>query len=283
MPPLLVIGAGGLLGGTVVRHWRTNGLGDVIAASHGASGDLRIDLAHWDERQLDALPQSPGWALICSAIADIDRCRREEITVRAFNVKATLSLIAGLRQRGVNPIFCSTDMVFEGDTGDYAETDVRRPTTAYGAQKAEVEDAVLAGEDGIVLRMSKLYGLTPEAPNLLRGMAEALRRGDTLTAAHDQIIVPTDAADIARALSAILRSGQAGAFHVAAPQRFTRLSLAEAVAAHVSGSGTVEACSIDDIPLLEPRPKNNSLRCDRLMGIAPGMTFTTVADALDHL
>ncbi len=283
MGPLLVVGSGGLLGGTVTRHWKANGLGTVVAASHGADGDIRIDLCDWDTGQLDAVPDEVQFALICSAIADIDRCKREEASVRAFNVTATRSLIGGLRNRGIQPVFCSTDLVFEGDHGDYAEPDERRPTTVYGSQKTEIEDAVLADDDGVVLRMSKLYGLSSGEPNLLRGLAEGLRRGDTVRAACDQIIVPTDAGDIASALAAILQSGETGAFHIAAPERFTRLSLAQKIAASVGGGDRIEACSIDDIPLLEPRPKNNSLKCDRLMGIAPTMSFTSVDDAMDRL
>jgi hypothetical protein len=85
----------------------------VVTASHSGDADFYFDLSNGAISGLGALPRSVSHALICSALANIDQCRREQALTWRFNVENTGRLIDLLWERGVTPVFCSSDMVFE--------------------------------------------------------------------------------------------------------------------------------------------------------------------------
>jgi dTDP-4-dehydrorhamnose reductase len=252
---LLVVGSNGFVGRNIARCFRESGR-PVCTASHRPDADLHLDLAQ-PETQLDDI-QSRGiqYAVICSGITDVDRCRREPEATWAFNVERTTALIAALQARGIVVVFCSSDLVFTGDRGGYSEGEVPVPMTEYGRQKKAVED-FLASRSApyAILRMSKLYGPYPSKGSMVHETLAALRSG-TVRAATDQIIVPTMVDDIARTIMAIIDRRLTGVFHVSPHDRYFRYDFVQRLAGAAGIRDRIAACSLDDIAFLDPRPKN---------------------------
>jgi len=276
---LLVVGAGGLLGRHVVEVCREEGI-TCIAASSRPGADCTLDIDADIGPQLDRLPARPTHALLCPAISSLDACARDPGGTGRFNVDRICATADALAARDVVPIFCSSDLVFRGDRGNYTEDDPREPTTTYGRQKMAVEDHLAATcPSALVLRFSKLYSLAADDPSPVGSTMRALRAGRRVCAAHDQVVVPTWARDAAVAACRLSAAGASGAFHVTAAERFTRLSLALAIASAVGGEDLVEPCSIADFTFDEPRPKNNSLSGERLARTL-GLRFARLAETL---
>src|SRR6185295_6282774 len=98
--------------------------------------------------------------LIAAAKPNINFCETEKDAAYAVNVRGTLELIRQLGRTSLQVIFLSSDYVFEGDTGGYADDTETRPTTEYGRQKAYVEREVPSLTDNfLILRLSKIYGV----------------------------------------------------------------------------------------------------------------------------
>lgn len=260
---LLVIGSGGLLGREVVDQWRGAGR-PVVTASHGDGADLRLDLTA-PPGTWPTWPAEVTHALVCSSLTSVDGCAKDPEGTARFNVTATIELLSRLLDQGVTPIFCSSDLVFRGDRGNYRENDRREPTTTYGGQKLAVE-RWLEGQDRdwLVLRLSKLYRLSADDPSPVGGSWRALARGERVRAAVDQVVCPTWAGDVAEALARLLGQGARGVWHVATPVRDTRHSLALRLAGWLGCEHLVEPCRIAEFPFVEPRPLDNSLCSDRL-------------------
>jgi dTDP-4-dehydrorhamnose reductase len=253
---LLVVGSGGFVGRNVLEHFRCAGVA-AIGASHSAAAGIYIDLS------VDARYDEVVWregishALICSGITNIDRCFHEPAATEAFNVRRTSELIAALQARGIHIIYCSSDMVFRGDAGGYAEDAERAPSSAYGRQKKAVEDFLAAqNRPYSVIRMGKLYSLSPQKGSAVHALLDALKNGAPVRAASDQVIVPTLVEDVALSVMAIVQRGLSGKVHIAPSERFSRFGLATALRDAARLRCEIVECSIDDFSLAEPRAKN---------------------------
>ena len=96
-------------------------------------------------------------------------------------------------------VFVSTDLVFDGDRGWYAEGDEPRPTLAYGVWKAQLEREVLSA-GGVVARTALVWGLEPLADNVKGLVLDPLRAGRTPRLFEDEWRTPTEVHDLAEAL-----------------------------------------------------------------------------------
>ena len=263
---LLVVGSGGLLGCCAAAHF--SALGEqVIRASRQPGADIHLDLRMPPVDVAKTLPAGITAALICSSVTDIDACRRDPEGTRRFNVGHTISLLKSFFRFGIQPIFCSTDLVFQGDRGNYGEADVRQPTTEYGRQKKEVEDFLLQQSSPfLIIRMSKLYSLGTDDPSPIGQMINSLGEGKAIRCAGDQTICPTWVGDIPPAVSLLLQGKATGVYHLAAPGSYTRYTLGMYVARCMSLEHLVNRCSIRDFDFAEPRPTDNSLDVSKFLG-----------------
>lgn len=262
---LLIVGSGGLFGRHAAAYFRAVGRG-VVCASHRPGTAIRLDLQWPLGDAVRLIPSGVTHALVCSSITEIELCRREADTTRRFNVERTIELIQALLDRAVQPIFLSSDLVFRGDTGNYAEDDPREPTTEFGKQKKAVEDFILGvRRPFLVVRLSKLYSLDADDPSPVGQTVRAFRAGRTVRAATDQVVSPTWVVDAVKAVDVLVGKQLTGIYHVAAPERLTRYSLAMTIARLMGAEKQVERCSIKEFDFLEPRPSDNSLAVDKFI------------------
>lgn len=178
-----------------------------------------------------------------------------------------------LRTCGSRPVtLVSTDAVFDGERGLYAEGDERSPGTAYGTAMRDFEDAVLAhGERTLIVRLSYLYGFS--AGRLDRRLAktrEALCAGRSVPLFDDMFKSPIEVGQAAEAIARLVTAERSGVAHVAGPrlsvyafQREAMLALGE----RVDGIVPTKRPSTPDFP------RDTSLRTERmtrLTGVEPG-------------
>src|SRR5262249_35706274 len=98
-----------------------------------------LDLAAPDVRPLRLREAGYEYAVIAAAVTGLARCEQDPAYTRARNVDGTLELARQLSGEGVVPVFFSTDLVFDGRVGHYADEAPANPLNEYGAQKAEGE------------------------------------------------------------------------------------------------------------------------------------------------
>jgi dTDP-4-dehydrorhamnose reductase len=148
---IVVTGAGGLIGSTLVR--RT-----------GATGLTHRDLDITDGR---AVARIEADLIINCAVIGVDECERDPPFARAINVEGPENLA---RQAGAI-IHFSTNYVLD-------------PVNAYAQTKLEGEHAVLAAnENALVIRTSWVFGRGKES--FLSSAAAKLARGERIRAITD--------------------------------------------------------------------------------------------------
>ena len=273
---LLILGASSSVG----RHlWTRLGHDRAIGTyrSHELAGGRRFDSVSMSVKDV-VRPGETSHAALLLAEPQPDACVKDPAGTRLLNVTAMERLLEDLWELGITPIFASTEFVFDGAKGDYVETDEARPILLYGQQKKEVEDFLAAsGRPHAILRLAKVYGDQPGDGTLFTSwVAQALSGVRSMRCAADQAFSPVFVGDVGEAILRVAQDGLTGLYHLSGNRRLTRLELLELTLAMVrryrSLEVGIEPCSIDDFDLPERRPKDVSMRADKL-ATAAGMAF----------
>ena len=138
----------------------------------------------------------------CAAYTNVDKAEEDEAIAMKINAEA----VGILGAQGVKVIHVSTDYVFSGDEHlPCKETDSVAPRTVYGRTKYEGEKMLLAScPEAVILRTAWLY--SSFGNNFVKTMIRLGKEKRELRVVFDQIGTPTYAADLARAIFAVIES-----------------------------------------------------------------------------
>jgi dTDP-4-dehydrorhamnose reductase len=281
---VLVTGANGLTGSRVVARLAQAGQ-PVIATGRGARREAIADLSGVEYVETDlaragslraAIERAAPDAIVhCGAMTDVDACEADPFQAWTVNVSATAEAAMAARAASARLVALSTDYVFDGEAGrSYVEEDRPNPRGAYARTKrAGEEAALLLGGDVAVARVAVVYSGRKGSKRTFAGSAaDALLAGKEVKAFPDQTVSPTLADNAAEMVIGLLQSGEKGVWHCAGASVVTRLDFARALARTLGASESlVVAVPLASLALPAPRPRNSSLRVDkirRLLGSA---------------
>jgi dTDP-4-dehydrorhamnose reductase len=262
---ILVTGASGFIGRTCLEQF---GSDQVVGTFHSRPGaDLvRADLldAVATRRLVEEL--RPEAVVHCAARPSVDWCEQNPDAARRLNYEATLNVLDAARPVGARVAFISTDYVFDGEAGPYAEHASTRPINVYGRLKLESERAVLADSDRhLVARTTNVYGFDPQSKNFLMAILPTMARGEAVSVASDQYGTPTLVADLCSVIRTLLGRDTGGVFHVAGPDYLNRVEWALAAAAAFGlPPGTVRGAATVNLDQAARRPMRAGLLSARL-------------------
>ena len=260
----LIIGASGFVGR---RLFSVLGPANAVATYHNRTveGGIAFDAAGM--RLADTVlkqHRNLTHAFILLGVTNIDACARDPRGTAGVNVAGTQRVIDDLVAAGVVPVFASSDAVFDGSRGMWAEDDMPNPILTYGRQKLEVERYLCrATPSGLVLRLAKVIGSAPGGNELLGGWVSKLESGARIRCAHDQVFSPLTVDDAVAACVKLAEAGHTGTFHVCGPRPVTRIGLlrmlVEELGRYRELAPQIEECSLRDFPFVEPRPLDTSM------------------------
>jgi len=262
-----VIGASGYIGRHLWEAYRARYAGCVgTTFSAERPGLKRFDIRTPDLGALRLEETGHQAVLIASAKPNIAYCEQHPAEAYAVNVAGTLELLRQIAQTRMLPVFLSSDYVFEGTGGPHDDDHPTAPTTEYGRQKSEVERALpTLASNYLVLRLSKIYGVSKGDGTLLDEMAALLAAGKEVRAARDQVFCPTRIDELVGTIHAIQDKGLRGVVNVCNPERWARADMALALAEEMMvPRSLVKAIALYDILAMRGRPLDTSMRTSRL-------------------
>ncbi len=266
-----ITGAGGLMGNYFVQTavpfasgWQVRGL---------ARADL--DLLDFAAVRKEFQRDVPQLVIHCAALSQSPACQKNPALAHRLNIEVT-ALLAELAAE-VPFVFFSTDLVFDGRTGNYDESAAVNPLGVYAETKAAAERIVLANPRHTVVRTSLNGGASPTGD---RGFNEQLRRafagGAPLNLFTDEFRNPIHAAVTARATWELAGKKQPGLYHLAGGEKMSRWEIGRILAARWPQlRPKLVAGSLKDYQGA-PRSPDTTLNCGKIQRLLsfplPGLT-----------
>lgn len=206
----LVIGHRGMLGTDLMAH--------LAAAGHQATGLDLPDIDITDRRPTIRMVSeaAPDAVFHLAAWTDVDGAEEHEEQALLVNGEGTRNVAIAAREAGAVLVAVSTDYVFPGTGGPYAEDDPTDPLQAYGRTKLAGERlAELEYPDGTrIARTAWLYGANGRNfVDTMIGLGSEPAR-DHVDVVADQVGCPTWTKDLCPALVDIAGL-PAGIYHAA--------------------------------------------------------------------
>ena len=221
--PIWVTGAGGLIGSYLVRELSQRGC-PVRGLSH-----KDLELTDCKAVLETFLKEKPSAVIHCAALSSSVVCEEKPGLARKVNVFTT-RFLSDLCHN-IPFFFFSTDLVFDGQKGNYQPEDPVNPLSMYAQTKAEAEELVLTQPGHTVIRTSLNGGISPKGN---RGFNEEIRNawqaGKELCFFTDEFRCPIAARLTARIVVELLEKRIAGIVHVAGGGRFSRYEIAQLLA-----------------------------------------------------
>jgi len=283
----LILGGSGFLG----RHlFATLGPARALATYHSKpfAGGVHFDAVSM--RLKDTL-LSGGHdvraAFLLHGVTKIDVCARDPESTWLVNVKSMQQAIDDLVNAGVQPIYASSDAIFDGSRGHWTEEDSPNPVLTYGKQKAAVERYVMGKpKPWVIARLSKIVGSDLGTHSLLGEWVRQIEAGETIECATDLIFNPAHVEDVVAALLRLADDSLSGVFNVCGPASMSRMDLLQTLLAEIRRyrdvTPRIVPCSIRDFPFLEPRPLDGSMVPDKLYSTL-GFSFRDMQSVCSEL
>jgi len=208
----------------------------VILGSKGALGGQLVKLypgaAGWDREDVDVtdfpalrariagLKRPPEDVVNCVAFNDVDGAEDRPEQALLLNAEVPGELARLTRELGIPLVHYSTNYVFDGVRGEYAEADAPAPLSAYGRSKLLGELRIAEhGGQWYVLRTAVIFGPQGESAlskkSFVDIMLDLSRKRDTVRVVSDEISNLTYAPDLAGATQRLLGGlPPTGIYHV---------------------------------------------------------------------
>jgi dTDP-4-dehydrorhamnose reductase len=254
-----ITGAGGLIGNYLAQ----------TAPNHAPEANVipltreKLELTDFAAVRAKFKSQRPFLIIHCAAMTQSPACQANPLLARKLNVEVT-QLLAELAAE-VSFIFISTDLVFDGQAGNYDESASPNPLSVYAETKVEAERLVLANPRHTVVRTSLNGGVSPTGD---RGFNEQIYKmwceGRSVKLFSDEYRSPICAEATARAIWELAWQEKPGLFHVAGSERLSRWRIGELLAArHPELNPKIEKSSLKEYTGA-PRAPDTSLNCAKM-------------------
>lgn len=266
----LVIGASGQVGAAL--HACLRGRGHHVVGTHSRVPQPHtrlLDLTDLAAVQRLMAEVAPDWVFCPAALTAVDYCEEHPDEAILLNREAPAGAARAAAAGGAGFVYYSTEYVFDGVAGPYAEDDAVNPLSVYGRSKLEGEQAVrLANGRALVLRTTVVYGPEPQGKNFIYQLLRRAKAGERMTAPIDQLSSPTYNADLAAATVELVERGVSGTFHVAGCEIVDRYAFARtACEAFGLDPSFLAPITTAELGQRAARPLQAGLRIERVRGL----------------
>lgn len=268
----LVTGVNGLVGARVAELLNANGH-EVTGISRGErriSGRTRYrscELTSAAEVEAACAEFKPDLVIHPASMTEVDRCEKEPALAWEANVVATANVARASHHAGAHLVHVSTDYVFDGDAGPYAEDAVPNPRGVYATTKHVAEQAVRVLAPGAAIaRTAVVYGYPPSAARTNFGvwLVSTLEKGEPVKLFEDQFVSPTLADSVAAMLVELGERRLGGIWHTCGGEVVSRVQFGR-IACEVFGFDPklLIPTRLADLKLAAPRPLRTGLQVQK--------------------
>ncbi|MFN5415783.1 MAG: SDR family oxidoreductase [Flavobacteriia bacterium] len=238
---ILVTGSNGLLGQKIVKHCIEKGY-TFLATSKGEnrnpdcpeSNYFAMDITNKLEINPVFEAFYPTHVIHTAAITNVDYCELNKEECDEVNVLATHYLFDATQRFEAYFTLLSTDFVFDGEKGDYVESDEVNPLSYYAESKVKAEKLLLDSpyKKWSIARTIIVFGQAHNMSrsNLVLWVYDSLKNNKEINVVTDQIRTPTWADDLALGCIALAENNAIGIYHLSGKDKVSMYDFAILVA-----------------------------------------------------
>lgn len=263
---LLITGSSGLLGSKLVKAARDH----EVISTHGTKpllpNSVKMNITDKNEVLRVMGKFKPDVVIHTAAETDVDKCEVDKEHAWKVNADGTKNIAEACAEVGANPVYISTDYVFDGEKGLYDEEDEPKPINHYGLTKLEGEKHITKIGDHLIVRTSVLYGWHPWKKNFATWVLGSLRQKKQIKIVDDHYNSPTPADNLAELLLEAVEKGLIGLYHTAGRERISRFGFALQIAETFGlDSELVKPIKMAELKAwVARRPRDSSLQVDKI-------------------
>jgi dTDP-4-dehydrorhamnose reductase len=286
---LLVTGASGLLGTRICELALKQNHEVFSAYSQNVpqyGNPLRLDVTENTGIKAAFEKAKPEAVVHAAALTDVVKCEIEKKSAWKRNVEETTNIAQTCSRDNVFLVYLSTDYVFNGEKGDYKETDPTDPINYYGLTKLKGEEQVKRSDgQHCIARTSVIYGSIPAAGkiNFALWLIDKLEKKEEVKTVIDQWNSPTLNTNLAEMILEIVERRLAGTFHVAGATRLSRHEFAQRIAETFNlDKDYLRPTSSREMPWVAKRPRDTSFSAEKAKQVLRNKPLQ-ISEALSRL
>ena len=207
---IAVVGASGFIGQPLYSSLKKKFDVTGTYSNSPKDGMARLDIA--GKKAVDRFISGGGYdaVILLAAVTDVDLCERDRELARKINFRGARNVADACMKTGARLVFFSTDFVFDGEKGDYSETDRANPVNFYGKTKRSGEITVSRVDEHVIARISAPYSFARESGKFINMAYRNLKRGEKVRAFADLVRNPTLIEDLAWNVEMLLGKRHSG-------------------------------------------------------------------------
>jgi dTDP-4-dehydrorhamnose reductase len=271
MTKILLTGASGLLGLNLAlavdgKKNQVYGVANTIPMRWVDFKSIQAELT--EDGVLDRLldEYTPEVIIHCAAIANVDDCEAKPELARKINAELPGQIARAAADRKIKMVQISTDAVFDGQKGNYTETDQPNPLSVYARTKWEGEQSVLEANSNALVARVNFYGWSVTGKrSLAEWFVNNLSEGQQVKGFTDILFCPMMVLDLVETMMEAVEKDLCGLYHMVGPETMSKYDFGRAIACKFGfDPELVQPASVLDGGLKAARSPNLTLNTGKL-------------------
>jgi len=288
MKRILIIGASGLLGSTLMKmgEKRYEMFGTYNTHKIEGNNFFQLDVTNREDTFNLIKNLKPDLVIDTHALHNVDYCELHPEEAWKINVEGTKNVSEACKVFSCKYVFISTDYVFDGlKTTPYSEKDKPRPVNYYGKTKLIAEHVIQTLlSDYLILRTAVLFGVggLGKIPYAI-WLIEKLKMGEEVRAVIDQYNNPTLVDNLSEIIFALFEKDKVGLFHVTGKTNLNRYEFSVMIAEKFGlDKNLIKPITTPELNQIAKRPFKVNLSTSKVEK-ATGLKTLTIEEALEVL
>jgi len=285
MDKVIVTGANGMLGSGIIKEF--GGKYKFYSVDKDPlepilPNPVQVDLT--DRKKLEQIftEIKPDLVIHCAAITNVDFCEDNPELAHKVNVEATGNLAKLCKKSNAVMIYISTDYVFDGDKGNYTESDSPSPVGVYAKTKLQGEDEVITSGAKYIIARTSIYGWNMlKKACFVEWIINSNKEKKEVNIFTDQFSTPIFTINLAEILFELYENKNYGLFNIVGSEKISKYDFAMKIAEIFNlDKSLIKKTTIDKFPFKAKRPKDISLNIEKVKRL---LKKTKLLDAREGL
>ncbi|MEY8764934.1 MULTISPECIES: SDR family oxidoreductase [Clostridium] len=268
---ILITGSNGMLGKDIELSFLLDNKFDVFGINRKQDIDLDqarsiiCNLTDFKELSRVLTCVRPDIIIHCAANVNVDKCEADKNYCYKLNSEA-VRVLSSYNSPKTKFIYISTDSVFDGEKGNYVETDKTNPLNYYAFTKREGEKFALQENKNSIVARTNIYGFHTNRGNSLAEWAiNNLSKKNRISGFDDVFFNPVYTKQFAEILVKLLDVDYKGLIHIGSNKYISKYEFLKYLCRRFDFDDTLlKKGFVNDVDFNAERPKNTTLDVSKL-------------------